>query len=65
MRWYNFFHIYQDLLVALTRAMETYKYPRVWEHLTWQAMRQTFSWELPAEKYLELYQRARSYHALV
>jgi starch synthase len=61
------FHEYRgpDLLVALTRAMETYKYPRVWEHLTWQAMRQTFSWELPAEKYLELYQRARSYHAMV
>jgi len=61
------FHQYRgaDLLVALTRAMETFKYPRVWEHLTWQAMRQSFSWELPAEKYLELYERARSFHALV
>jgi len=54
-----------DLLVALTRAMETYKYPRVWERLTWQAMRQSFSWELPAEKYIELFERARAFHALV
>ncbi len=47
-----------DLLMALTRAIETYKYPKVWEHLTWQAMRQSFSWELPARKYVELYQQA-------
>ncbi len=48
----------EDFLMALTRAIETYKYPKVWEHLTWQAMRQSFSWELPSRKYVELYRRA-------
>lgn len=47
-----------ELLMALTRAIETFKYPQVWEHLTWQAMRQSFSWELPARKYVELYRQA-------
>lgn len=54
-----------DLLMSLTRAIETYKYPQVWEHLTWQAMRQSFSWELPAQKYLQLYRRAQKFHAVV
>lgn len=54
-----------DLLVGLTRAIETFKYPKVWEHLTWQAMRQSFSWELPAQKYVELYRRAVKLHAVV
>lgn len=61
------FHNYTgpDLLMALTRAIETYKYPRVWEHLTWQAMRQSFSWELPARQYVDLYRRALAInHAL-
>ncbi|MBI3572695.1 MAG: glycogen synthase [Candidatus Kerfeldbacteria bacterium] len=54
-----------DLLMALVRALETYKYHRVWEFLTWQAMRQSFSWELPARKYVELYRKAiRFHHAL-
>lgn len=61
------FHNYTgpDLLIALTRAIETYKYPRVWEHLTWQAMRQSFSWELPARQYVDLYRRAIELHHAV
>lgn len=51
-----------DLLMALTRAIETFKYPRVWEHLTWQAMRQSFSWSLPAKQYVDLYRRALALH---
>lgn len=55
----------EEFLVALVRAIETYKYPKVWEHLTWQAMRQSFSWELPTRKYLDLYRRAiKMHHAL-
>lgn len=54
-----------DLLMALTRAIETFKYPRVWEHLTWQAMRQSFSWELPAKQYIDLYRRAIALHHAV
>jgi starch synthase len=54
-----------DLLMAMTRAIETFKYPRVWEHLTWQAMRQSFSWELPAKQYTDLYHRALALHHAV
>ncbi len=54
-----------DLIMAMTRAIETYKYPRVWEHLTWQAMRQSFSWGLPAKQYVDLYKRTiAAHHAL-
>jgi starch synthase len=51
------FHTYhhEDFLVAIVRALETYKYPQTWEHLTWQAMRKSYSWELPAKKYVDLY----------
>jgi len=44
-----------DFMMALTRALENYKYGQVWEYLTWQAMQQSYSWELPAKKYLKLY----------
>ncbi len=45
-------------LVAVTRALETYKYPAVWVHLVWKGMQQSFSWELPAKKYVALYRKA-------
>lgn len=51
-----------DLLMAITRAIETYQYPKIWEHLTWQAMRQSFSWSLPARKYADLYAKAVHFH---
>ncbi|MBI5404890.1 MAG: glycogen synthase [Candidatus Kerfeldbacteria bacterium] len=52
-----------DLLVAIARALETFKYPQVWEHLTWQAMQESYSWDTPAQKYIELYRRAMRSHA--
>lgn len=48
----------RDLLVAIARAVETHKYQRIWEHLTWRAMKQSFSWEIPAKKYVTLYRKA-------
>lgn len=48
----------EDFLIALTRALENYKYPQVWEFMTWNAMRQTYSWELPAKKYIQLFRLA-------
>jgi starch synthase len=48
----------EHLLIAITRALENYKYPKAWEHLTWQAMRMSYSWEIPAKKYVRLYQLA-------
>lgn len=46
-----------DLLAAIVRALATYKRRKEWVHLTWQAMKEVFSWELPAKKYLSLYRR--------
>ncbi|MFZ6036602.1 MAG: glycogen synthase [Patescibacteria group bacterium] len=44
-----------DFLIAVTRAMENYKYSDAWEQLTRRGMQQTYSWELPAQKYIQLY----------
>lgn len=48
----------EEFLVAVTRALETYKYKKVWKDLVRQGMKSSFSWELPAERYLELYKKA-------
>lgn len=56
-------YTHEDLLIAIVRALETYKYPKVWERLTWQAMKKSYSWDIPAEKYVQLYRRAiRAHH---
>lgn len=47
-----------ELLVAITRALETYKYKSSWKLLVRRGMKASFSWELPALKYLELYRKA-------
>jgi len=54
------FKIYtrEDFLMALSRTLENYKYPQTWEFLTWQGMRQSYSWELPANKYLKVFKIA-------
>lgn len=44
-----------DLLVAIARATESYKYKKSWRKLVYRAMKQSFSWDLPAKKYVELY----------
>ena len=50
----------EDFLIALTKSLENYKYSQVWTHLTWRAMQETFSWELPGKKYVDLYRKAIS-----
>jgi len=52
----------EDFLIAIVRALETYRYPKVWEHLTWRAMRTSYSWEVPARKYVQLYRLAIRRH---
>ncbi len=47
-----------EFIIALTRALENYKYTQTWENLTWRAMQQSYSWELPAKKYVQLYSLA-------
>jgi len=48
----------KSMLIAITRAIETYKYPKVWEKLVKEGMRTSYSWEIPAKKYIELYKKA-------
>lgn len=47
-----------SFLIALTRALETYKNPKVWKGIIKRAMQKDFSWEHSARQYLDLYQRA-------
>lgn len=46
------------LFGAIVRALETYKYKKVWQELIKRAMLADFSWEASAKKYLELYKKA-------
>lgn len=48
----------KELLVAITRALETYKYQSTWKRLVRRGMRSSFSWDLPAERYIQLYKKA-------
>ncbi len=51
----------QELLVAVTRALETYKYKDVWKSLVRRGMKSSFSWELPAKKYIQVYKKAKKF----
>jgi starch synthase len=44
---------------ALARAIETFKYPDIWKAIVIRGMRTSFSWDLPAAKYLKLFGIAR------
>ncbi len=46
-----------DFYGALIRALETYRYPLIWEQLVIKAMMQSNSWEIPAKKYINLYRQ--------
>lgn len=45
----------KDLLRAVKRALKIYKKKDLWGELQLAAMQQDFSWDRPAEKYLEIY----------
>lgn len=44
--------------IAIIRALENFKHKKAWVNLVKTAMKQSNSWEIPAKKYLELYQKA-------
>ncbi|RJR30638.1 glycogen synthase [Candidatus Parcubacteria bacterium] len=54
------FHSYtsQSLLIAIVRAIETFKYRDIWQNLVKEGMQKSLSWEMPAKKYLQLYRKA-------
>jgi len=47
----------RDLLVAITRAVVNYKYQSSWRKLVEDGMHQSFSWQVPAKKYVLVYRR--------
>jgi glycogen synthase len=51
----------QEFLLALTRVLETFKHKKAWRTLVCRGMKSSFSWELPAKKYVELYYYAKKY----
>lgn len=51
----------RDLLVAITRALVNFKYEDTWRDLVVRAMQQTYSWEIPAKKYVRLFRLALRY----
>lgn len=51
------YHPY-SFLIAITRALETYKNQKAWRGIIRRAMQKDFSWKHAAEKYLDLYERA-------
>ncbi len=48
----------RDLLIAIIRALENYKYADTWHDLVIHGMQQSYSWEIPAKKYVKLYRLA-------
>ncbi len=46
------------LYTALVRAMETYRYPKVWRKLMRRGMTKDFSWKKSAEEYVKVYRLA-------
>ncbi|MEI7498234.1 MAG: glycogen/starch synthase [Candidatus Falkowbacteria bacterium] len=54
---FNQFDVW-GLYEAIIRALESSKYKNEWRNLVVRAMKQSNSWELPAQKYITLYRKA-------
>lgn len=50
------------LFGAVTRALEAYRYDKVWEGLQKRAMAKNFSWDTSAEEYVKLFNKAIASH---
>ena len=50
-----------SFLVAVTRALETFRNKREWKKIIKRGMGQDFSWDKAAKKYVDLYHRAMNY----
>ncbi|MBW6441145.1 glycogen/starch synthase [Patescibacteria group bacterium] len=51
----------KNLLVAIARALENYKYKKEWHEIVKNGMQKSFSWEIPAKKYILLYKKALNF----
>lgn len=45
-----------SLLIAITRAFENFRNPKIWQEIQRRAMEKDFSWKHSAEKYAELFE---------
>lgn len=52
----------EDFLIAIVRALENYRHTAAWKSLAKNGMKESFSWDLPAQKYEQLYQIAIKKH---
>lgn len=48
----------RQFLIALVRAIETFQHEKIWNNLVRAGMKQSHSWEIPAEKYEKLFNKA-------
>jgi len=48
----------RSMVIAISRAIETYKREQEWKKLVKKVMTQSFSWEYPARKYIKLFKKA-------
>ncbi|MFC1622437.1 glycogen synthase [Patescibacteria group bacterium] len=48
----------RDMAIAISRGIETFKRKDEWKELVEKIMRQSFSWEYPARKYIDLFKKA-------
>jgi len=48
----------KQFLISIIRALETYRHENSWKKLVQTGMRQSNSWEIPAQKYEELFKKA-------
>ncbi len=46
------------MLIAVTRAVETFKHKQIWQQLINNGLQESLSWKIPAKKYVTLYRRA-------
>lgn len=51
-----------DFLMAVTRALETYRHKTVWRELMVSCLQEANSWKIPARKYVDLYRVALKFH---
>jgi len=52
----------KDLLFTLSRALENFRRKNAWRRLVGRAMKESYSWKLPAQKYVSLYKKAIKKH---
>ncbi len=50
------------LLMATTRALETFRHKKIWKSLMVRGFRQANSWTIPAQKYIDLYHATIKLH---